>query len=55
MCVSSCVGRVVKTGRGRERCWHAKCTVQLHAIAAWYICMRNEWVWQLVGACMRSQ
>ena len=20
-CVSSCVGRVVKTGRGRDRCW----------------------------------
>ena len=28
MCVSSCVGRVVETGRGRDRCW---------------LCMRNAW------------
>ena len=21
VCVSSCVGRVVRTGRGRDRCW----------------------------------
>ena len=48
MCVSSCVGRVVETGRGLVV--HAKCTAQLHAICRVECEMSNEWAWQLVGA-----
>ena len=49
MCVSSCVGRVVETGRGRDRCWLCRRNARRSCVQL-PRGMCNEWAWQLGGA-----
>ena len=46
-CVSNCVGWVVRTGRGRDRCWLCMRNTRCMVIAAWNVAMSgggNWWV-----------